>query len=196
MNTEKYREFNLPSSVNGFIVDRLDWNRTLSQTLLHEKDTSTCKKTTFLPANTCIEAISNYDYGGITSCEQSVKWLVGKIQEFLSSETNRLVLFQDALAESTDPCIQRIHLPILTYCKEVYFWLSNDNSKQPELIREVLKNADDHFLVGIMSSLPEPHARLTSNLNIDLIKILAKRTEHIFVSAFDEEGYIICSLKH
>ncbi|MHC4455881.1 MAG: hypothetical protein ACYS0I_02135 [Planctomycetota bacterium] len=195
MFSTKYQEYSLPSFVDSYIIDRFKWPRALGKALLSEKDVSKARKVTLLSEGTSVESIVDYEDGGITSRESSISWLVEKMQCFLNQENDRVIIFQDAFAKKEDPYIQKSNLQILSYRDEVYFAIFPDKSQEPEYIKETLIEADSHFLLGIMSSLPKSYLPLGSELNLDLITTLAGRTEHVIVSAFDEEGYIICSFK-
>ena len=195
MFSTKYQEYGLPSCVDSYIIDRFEWPRALGKALLSEKDVSKAQKVTLLPESTSIESVVDYEDGGITSRESSISWLVEKMQRFLNQEKDRVIIFQDAFAKKEDPYIQKSNLHILTYRDEVYFAIFENKAQDSEYVKETLIKADSHFMVGIMSSLPEFHLPLEGELNMDVITILARSTEHVIVSAFDEEGYILCSFE-
>lgn len=195
MFSTKYQEYSLPSCVDSYIIDRFEWPRALGKALLSEKDVSKARKVTLLPESTSIESVVDYEDGGITSRESSISWLVEKMQRFLNQEKDRVIIFQDAFAEPKDPYIRKSNVPILSYKDEVYFTITGEKRQEPEYIKDILIKADSHFMIGIMSYLLESELPVGGELDLNLITTLARRTEHVIVSAFDEEGYILCSFE-
>ena len=193
MSDSELQEYGLASGVDAYIISRLEWPRALGRSLAREKDISRGSKITLLPADTDIEAIINFEHGGIGRRQESIKWLVEKMQLFLKQGKDRVIVFQEAFARPKDEYIENLEIPVISYEDEVYFALSADKSEDSAHIEQILITADSHFMLGVMSSLATSQISLPRNLEIDLIAMLARRTEHLIVSAFDEEGYIVCS---
>jgi len=193
--TTEYREFDMGNSANAYIAKFLDWPRSLSKVLAMTVDVSIGRKMSSLPEGTRLTNIENFAWGGITQKDESVRWFVRKICGYLREDKTKIVLFQHAYSYAKDGWIKECNVPIICFGDEVYFVLLEQDVSDTARLTEVLRHADCPHMIGIMSSLPEDKSIDQGRLDLDTITLLAQRTEHVFVSAFDGEGYIIWTCK-
>lgn len=191
-----YKEYVLPSSVDDYIKEQLDYPRALAKILLIERDISRASKTTFLPSNINVGAIADFEVFTLDiNTRICVNWLIDKIQKFLKEEESRIVVLQDPCAEKSFPYVKRLDIPITTYQEEVYFVIGPKKADDLAYIEKVLRRADSYYFVGIMSSLPSDCLPPPKEFDQDIINLLVKRTKHLFVQAYDDLGYILCSFE-
>jgi len=113
MSKLDYQEQNLPGSVDAYIRKRLGWPQALKEVLLRELDVSKGTKTAYLPTGMHAESIQNFEWGGVTSREKSIEWLVEKMRMYLAEERNNVVILSHALASREDPFIRRTKLSVV-----------------------------------------------------------------------------------
>jgi GTP:adenosylcobinamide-phosphate guanylyltransferase len=125
---------------------------------------------------------------------QQALWLINKITEYLSADKNRLVVFENVCAKPTSPWIQKTNIKIHAFKEEVYHALGSGYVNDKQHIEKTLKHTKSVFLfVGVMSYLSDKECVLPKQLDIDIIRDIAKNTKAIILEAFDGEGYIICT---
>lgn len=191
---EKYKEFSLPASADDYLRSVLNYSKKMPELIRQNKDTKKTVKTTWLPVETEEKVIEErYQGGAIATHEITLQWLVQKIKEFLSSGDDRIVVFEHGAARKNDPWIERAKPIYFSYYKdEVYLSLFARNSSNEGLIEDTIRHAEVAWrLLGIMTSLPAKYLPLPHELTDEVFKLLVQNAEHIFVSAFDGEGYII-----
>ncbi len=195
MKNNRYNEYVLGGKVDDYIVNLFqEGGKTLARAVLAEINLAKMYKTTFLPENIQKNIIEDYNSGGIASASMTENWLAQKIQNFLSSDENNTVFFEHALAKKNDPWLQESQVQAVFYNDEVYFPLFSNQVTDIECIKETKNAAETAWLLlGFMTSVPNSCLMITDAINLDAIQNLAQSTEHIITSAYDGEGYIICS---
>ena len=194
METDKkdYKIFYLSESANDYLKYILDYPKKMPELLRQIKDINKTTKTTYLPIGTDKKIIEDrYQGGAIASRGPTFQWLVKKIQAFLSIDNNKVVIWEHGAAKKTDPWIARAKSTCFSYYNdEVYLFAKYLSDKK--FIEDTIKHAEVAWrLLGIMTSLSADYQLLPQELNDELFQILVNNTEHIFISAFDGEGYIL-----
>lgn len=204
--------------VDEFIAECLDMGNTLAQVLLRTKDIKKATKITLLPSGFDPTTIKNYSYGGVfpsrpASPEEAEKirkhlsifgpfakfeavesgpsraWLISNITAYLSENEKRIVIFENARAEPTDPWILKTGTKIYAFQKEVYHGLLPEHASDNKYIEFVIKKSQSaHLLIGVMSLAPET----LEPLSLSKIEQIAENAETLILRAFDGEGYVIC----
>jgi len=166
----------------------------LAQKVLEYKDIQTSTKTTFIPDNWDVKTVER-DYLNLdTSSNTTMSWLARKIQEFVLLKDDHIVILENPSANPRDPWVERIKIPFIPFKDEILLDVYNRNAENIEYIKQRIRIAKGpSYLFGIMSSLPKSYLPLAATIDENIIELLAKRCESMFVSAFDGTGYIICS---
>lgn len=195
----------------------LSYGHTLSKVILDNIDIDSGLISTSLPYDTNEENIYNFKYGGIvpekspqtdsqnanTKEENQTSWVpirsitqpvVDIIRDFVNRDAERICIFEDALAKSTDSKMDEYKSLIRTYQHEVYH-LVNIERADDQSIRETIDWAYSFWppMIRILTSLPEKiHNKLIElELTLDLLELVGQRVEMVIVSAYDGEGYLI-----
>ena len=193
-DTPEYQEVNLLSKADAYIMEKINWPRTLSQILVNEIDITNAQKTTYLPSDVDVDTVPNFAATLHTHRKLPIEWIVGKMSDYLKKKSN-LIIFQDSCTRPEDPWIVKKNMrTFLHSCNnEAYFVLTSEHHKDLQVIKKVLDHADDFFFVGLLTSLPE-ETKLPKELTIPIIEQLVQRTEYVLISVFDQESYILCTL--
>jgi hypothetical protein len=194
MPTEQYREYQLPLWIVPHIIEDLYMIGDLAQKVLEYKDIQTSTRTTFVP-NDWDEKTIERDYLNIdTSRSITLSWLSRKVQEFVFLGDDHIVISEDPSAHPSDSWIKKKKVPIISFKNEVLYEVYGKSAESLEYIEQRIRIAEGaSYLFGIMSSLPKSYLPLAATIDENIIELLAKRCESMFVSAFDGTGYIICS---
>ena len=195
MTNPEHKEFVLPDSIDEYIMGILGWNKDLPKAVSREKDISKAKKLSFLPVTLSRKEIEDYEWvcPGKGKAKQD-EWLVDKMQKHLRLGDDRVVVLMDAYAKPTDGWIKRTKPPIKTFREDVYFTASSEQKENPQYLEYILR-ALDRWSVGVMSSLPQSYLPMPRELDEETVYMLARNSEHIIFSIYDETGYILCSFK-
>lgn len=189
-----YTEMELSFSAIEYAVKKFENGHALAKAVLQKKHFASCEPVTLLPSNICEDDIADFRYGGMTSRTKSLDWLTLKIQEYLRQDDSRVVVLEDSLAKSKDPCLKKHSFPFFSFHEDVYYLITADLVNDVDLIKQIIKAADNSYLfVGIMTRKFSDHIERSNTLSNETIDYYADQTEKIFVGAFDAEGYIILS---
>jgi hypothetical protein len=188
------REHVLPESANKYILDQLDNSGLLGKLLREEKNVQKAKKVTYLREGISDNALEDYEWGNPPNgYGHTLEWLVAKSKDFLVLGKKRIILLQHRLAKPSDPWFEKTGTRITSFKEEVYLDIYAEEVKQADYIRQRIREADAHFFIGVMSSLPEGIELLPKKLDEATLLNLVKQTEHLIVGAYDGCGYILCS---
>jgi hypothetical protein len=195
MLSSSYTEYELPRSFDNFIRERIKWSSHLFKKILATKDISMSRTITFLPIGLDIKFIEGaYESGGIANYEITRNWWARKIQELLEAEKNNILLFQYA-GKPQDIWIKELKLPVVFFENSALITISCCDELNLEKIVSILDEAENfwHVALGVLTSIPNLKIISGTELQQAQIDLLADNAQHLLLSAFDEEGYIICS---
>ncbi len=188
--------------------------KTLSRHLLKALETGKGEVVTYLPQDVTEKEARQFEMGGKLSLPSQESWrycisddgtvlrmvptptmdpyLVEEIRAFLVGQERRICIFEDALADSHDPCLARLNTKFITYLSEVYhvlFWHDADQ----ERILQTVRRARSWLFIGAMTSLREGSCLDPSNMKLSEEELcaLAEDAEGIIVGAYDGEGYLV-----
>lgn len=121
------------------------------------------------------------------------KYISSVIEGIISIDRNKICIFEDILAKSSDPSIKNLKTPFW-FCKDKVFHYKLGGETQEFSVKDILSSAVNAYLTwGAITSfrdeseLPE----IKGELSEKILRGFAKRVEKIFVSAYDGEGYLI-----
>lgn len=190
----EYKEYVLAPSVDDYIMEQFDYPRTLARAIMKKRDISKGTKITFQASNISSALLSDYGGGPMDVPKKPIiDWLVNRIQVFLKESDCHIVVLQDPCTEVSHPYVKRLDIPVTAHKEEVYYVIVSEKADDRTYIEKVLRQADWYYFVGIMSSLPKDRLLLSKEFDDQTIDLLVKRTEHLFVRAYDGCGYILCS---
>jgi hypothetical protein len=193
-----------------YIKTRLSAGHTLAHYLLKIQNIDSGRVTTFLPSGVSMEQANKFEYGGIilrylttddgrkyamAPAPSATRYLVKTIKDFLSMDESRLCIMEDALAKPNDPCVSRLKSRLLFFRDDVYSIVYHSDIES-SFIRNTIKEAKSiPTFIGAFTSLPSRDNTFSDRQKIseDTLRVLAERTERIFIGAYDGEGYLIWS---
>lgn len=145
-----------------------------------------------------VELPENYDFGGVLTPKgvtEAREALVRFIQDYLRGGNKRVLMVEDQVHRRTDPAPRtqdffRRHAAIFTE-KCAYLFVTAEDLDLGTSVAETLTMGDNYplnaFLTAGLSSVPPPDALPR------LLTEISAKTQHIVVSAFDGEGYVVWS---
>ncbi len=123
-------------------------------------------------------------------------WIISLVRDFLSESGDRICIFEDWSARSSDPFWSKNEerRDAATFVdNEVYYVLISGDSE--ECIQEAVRWSGGAWpgRLGAMTSTAEdyPIQPDTRNISRTHRKILAERTERLAVGAYDGESYLV-----
>lgn len=146
---------------------------------------------TFAPQSTPKERLTSFHMGGLRHQDEVQEVVSQLIIDYLNTGGTRYLIFEDTVAYSTDPGIEKHRTHILTQGSQLYHFLSR--SAQKELVDVTLRKVFYNWLVvGILTSDPTlPQLRHRQEIGQEELRRLVQGTEYIIVNAYDNEGVVV-----
>ena len=212
MNNFDIREYELGSEAIKFIEKCLSAGNILAQTLSKKFDFKKGQVTTALPLDIDPAEAKDFEDGILPEPPKSEWrrvaepdgsqwimipkpnmdfWLASTIRMYLSKENKRLCIFENALANSSDPWISSKKSKIFIFKHEVYHFLLRSDVAGKK-IEQTIRDATSHLFIGVLTSVPRETAfpKNRQEVNFEELKVFVERTEKIIVGAYDGEGYL------
>lgn len=194
--TESYEEVWLGPETHSVLEEWLRGGRSLCQRIPDYFKVGTGTASTILPKGKAPPTAK-----GLTWSFQAVapdaptRWAISRVQRFLGSSQDSVVVFENECARPSDPWVKRRGLRTLFFEDEVYHLLTSKDARAPDLIRKVMCQADTsgYRFVGVMTSSRGKLGGDSTRLTAQALDDLASRCQHIIFGAFDKQGYIIWS---
>ena len=212
MNILKKYELGLQGS--AYIKETIPQRSTLWTYALKFCDLDKGKVFTYLPEGMDRKQLEEFKYGGklprnlkdrvfykqedgrqmvMEPKSNTDEFISSIVESFIQNDKSKICIFEDTLAKSSDPCINKIKTPYWTYDDKVFHFFHGEN-KRDLSVMDVLNSANSSYLVwGAITSLNEQDDLVIGKRDLeedDLIKF-AKGVEKIIVSAYDGESYLI-----
>ena len=121
--------------------------------------------------------------------------LISFLSEHLNGSVKGTVVMQNALWQRStphwdDPARLAYSLPTHhAFCKDEVYHVLTQQDTDWELMEETIREAETHWLAGVCAddmTIPNDN-----ELSEEFLDELVRKTRHIFVSAFDGEGYLV-----
>ena len=146
----------------------------------------------YLPMNVSPEASRDFNAGGIARIAETEPRLAGFIMEYLGGRGKPYVVFEDAFKLSTDLSLQRADYIYFTHRSEVYHFLTSRDRDTARII-STIRTARCYPFLGALTSIPddEPDIQCCQEVSNEFLRMLAMRTKHIIVGAYDLEAQLI-----
>jgi hypothetical protein len=197
---DAFQEHTLGPEANEYVRDVLESGRSLALHLRRSHDLTEGKVVTRLAPDANTDELGKFEWGGKyypepvsgrrrTPEDDLASYILG----YLEADEERVCVFENYLARSTDPWLERAESRVLFLGEEVYHVISAE-VVNPSLAKVTINEADYYpVFIGILSRWPEgshlsPERRDTAN---EELRALAEKAEKIIVSAYDGEGYLI-----
>lgn len=186
------KEFEVRNAI-PYVRSSLEAGSTLAQHLVRlplEKG----RVVTHLPAETSPEAVEQFETGHIASRRETRRHLTSFIETYLNGYEERYGVFE-TFARLGDRGFDPLEEQFWSYQLEVYDFVSSRDCGSDLIYRTVHSLARPYPFVGALTSLPKGqlHMPIGHELAISEIEMLASRTEHILIGAYDDEGTVIWS---
>jgi len=149
-----------------------------------------------LPNDVSTDALVHFDSGGVASGQEN-GWLADFIHEYLVSRgaKRRICAFEHAYARRTDPWLRKRDLPAFFVGDNVYLLLEREASRNRSL--DVLTEAHLYPGIGVLSSVGDQHLGIRAEATVQdaTMQALARSADHILISAYDAEAWLVWSQK-
>jgi hypothetical protein len=183
-------------------------NHGLSRRLAHRFGSATGPMFAIAMESLDLEKVADYQWAGTYSGgkqwheargntavvvgERSIDGISQFLANYLRSSPNAIVLCENWLLSRSDlESWTTRESRVLLHGDELYHIATTHDADNPESIEATVREADRQWLTGICSTCDDvPQSEITSEAFFD--EIVAK-LDHIFVSAFDGEGYLVWS---
>ena len=190
---KEYSELQLGREAIAYVKECLLRGNTLAHFLLEELDLHSGRVVSFLPEDIAVEDANWFDNGGVCNGEVSLSHLVGGIQDFLRSDSDRCVIFENGLARPADPCVKGFNTRMFTFGNELYHLLTQEDLDEERIQQSISCSMSAGLHIGAMSSLSAASRspKQLESVGLDDLRCWAKATNKVIVSAYDDEGYLI-----
>ena len=194
-----------------YIRAYLSEGNTLSEYLL-ELPLEEGRVVTYLPPTSSLDAIENFEVGGIVptvdvqrevgSGKQEIVQLQRaeiqlKLANFITAYLNRpgrhYAIFEHALAEPTDPWLAQTSAEFFTYRSEVYIFLPSQDASTKAIVSAIRTAATYRITCTLCTTSSGPDLSTGQEVEQDILRVLAESTQHIIVGAYDGESEIVWS---
>ena len=180
-----------PDSIE-YVRERISWGKQIGKHLL-DLPLNRGEVTAFLPESIAVDRRRNLLAGGIGQTDQLVEPIVDFVSEYLSNNSRKYVIFDDPLAQKNTILQDE---QIFVCGSDVYpFVTSTDNYR--ERLKGELISIGTWYFIGVLTSLDEESDIILTGETITdkKLQMLASRTDHILVNAYDGETLVIWSNK-
>ena len=183
----------LSAKAMNHLADRLTWGNTLANEARNRLSLQDGIISTLLMAQESFSVLPDFKRGGREVLDDSESWLVADVQEFLGAGEERVLVVEDACTKPSDPCVSQLIGRTMAFGDELYHCVGADDF-DAMTIRTCIQEASSAYMeIGLMSCVPPSilPSEARSVLSREVLELVAEKTQRIFVSAYDCEGYLI-----
>jgi hypothetical protein len=178
----------------AYVRDQLGLGRTLAREIQSHPPAG--RVITFAPQNTSEEDLNWFDGGCLGDTIETFVPVWELARDYLNDQSgdHRYLICEDTFASNTEPAPSWVAAPWLAYQNDRYHFLPGGGVTS-EQVRATLRAGDHYPWIAVLTSLPSEWPALqpgTEQPRRVLVE-LARRTEHVLVGAYDEEGWLIWS---
>lgn len=187
------QKFELGKEAIRYIYSCLCEGKTLSNYLL-QLPLDKGRVISFLPNNVDSQSINNFQVGGIVSVSQTESKISSFIEENLQIAKNRIVIFEDAVAEPHYSYLYHGDKQFFLCKNEVYHYVCSKDIAMKEKTIKMLRTASSYLSIGALSEKPNQvniPIRNQNKLSQEELQVIALNSKYILVGAYDEEGILI-----
>lgn len=191
--TNSFQNVVLGPEAAAFVRGRLAVGNTLARALSDHDLVPGGECVTRLPEAVDRSAVLRFKEGGITDGQHSIRWIVAEIVAYLSSGSDRIVVFEDALSRRGDAVLERLQAPVRYYGGEVYRVLGAADASEHAIETTISESDSPHQFVCVFTR----HAEAAGDSDVvdipdDEILAWAQKATAVIVGAYDAEGFILC----
>jgi hypothetical protein len=177
-----------------YIRHELARGRTLARDLLSVLPASSV--VTFVPEDVPEEDLTDFEGGCLGDTWEAFVPVLELAEEYLRAQSpeQRYLICEDTFASRTDPYLAGMKGPFFTHDDDVYFFLPAEHVSADQ-VRRIISAGGHYPWIAVLTSLAPASAALRphSEQSRQVLQALASRAEHVFVAAYDEEGWLLWS---
>jgi hypothetical protein len=144
-----------------------------------------------LPRNISPNKAVQFEHGGVTSHDGTMKWLIMEVGVRFPAKSEFCFLVEDPWAKHTDAATSARRHTLYTSDGSVIYAVAGEEFGETSLL-EVLRSVTSFEYTGFVLSCRLPVIRHTATvLEEEAITELARHARLVLVSAFDREGLVI-----
>jgi len=207
-----YHELLLDYRAQNYISNVLNAGNSLLQMMLRLDKLLYSRITTFLPTEISLESAHQFEVGNKFPIAEKSEWIVTEygtaipktditfypnttIQRFLEVYEFNICIINNDLVQAEDIGKRPLKLRTFTFDNEVYYLVSQRDFRKLSPV-QVVKNAQPVLnFVAVMTSI-ENYPSLTEqsigSFSLEQLTSMARKSIGIIVSAYDNEGFLIC----
>jgi hypothetical protein len=187
------KKFQLTTKAIAYIRECLTDGQKILSRSLQELPVERGNIIAFLPDDSSPFLRMEFHTGGITSLRETKKPLIEFIANFLDKGRNCYLILENALALPSDGWLKKKQLSVF-FCENTVCHFLKSGYNAPNTISDLIREADTAYLtVGILTCAEDIEIQVRQEVSPESLEILVKRAEHILVSAYDGESFLIWS---
>jgi hypothetical protein len=145
---------------------------------------------TMVPPGTSPERANHFENGGLMSMDAGEAWLANHVVTSLAADSHGTLVFQDAWgAHPQDIAFQSAKSAKFTNDGDTYYYVHN-STPTLHLIHQLLKDLQGYARIGILTHFGRTGVPDVV-INSDCLKELAANTRELYLSIYDQEGFLV-----
>jgi hypothetical protein len=179
-------------SAIAYICECLTSDKALSQ-FLQQIPLGLGKVTAFLTNDSSSEARLDFHTGGILSAYDSRDPFYEFLSQFLKISSERYLIVESAVYLPSDEWIKRKPEESIFFCENTVLCFTDSQHHDLSTVEDVIMSATSYLTVGILTCAEGIELPLQQQVPLETVKALANGTEHLLVTAYDSETFLIWS---
>jgi len=149
---------------------------------------------TWLPAALDPDQVDLHEGALGLSAIDSHNLLTSFVSRYLQEHANGIAIFEDQVASAGDAWLASEPCPYVVHGTSLYFYRTS-NDARTELVSKTIAKAVDWRSVGALISSDEDTSAFQQRQEVGglLLERLGERAEHMFVGAYDGDGFLVWS---
>jgi hypothetical protein len=145
-----------------------------------------------VPDDISFKRLKQFNVGGLLSRKETVDWLARYLKGLFQKNASGTFVLQDVWAKPEDVAGVTSGTKRFFHEENVYYFLAHGDLKQRH-IAETLREVRSHLIVAVFARLQLPLHQIIPGGRVSngLIADLAKATQEVLVSAYDQEGLVV-----
>lgn len=145
-----------------------------------------------LPEHTDLERAKGFQVGGLLTRRETDAWFSEHVRAFWENGRPGTLVLQDIWAKPGDPAVQAPLVKRFYQDSGVYYFVEREDADLYS-IRRALRAVVSYLLIGVFTRFSVRYAELPPNraVGADLIEEIGRATQEVFVSAYDQEGFVV-----
>jgi len=192
---KKYDFIQLNQNALNYVKSSLENGKDISKKILYKISKHSVKIWAMFPKHDFMHSLYDFESGGIGKVDETEKFLVEIVSDYLKKSPNNLFIIEDSLAKKGDEFLEKTTVNYFTFNDNVYFFILGDemDSKQ---VHKMLKIANRYPFISFLTKVNKMNKanfksdNLKLEINEYILDNIVKNIEEIFIGAYDEESYL------